>query len=275
MRLSKHHGLGNDFLVMADPEGSLELGEDLARSVCDRHLGIGADGIMRMWPAGAALGMELRNADGSSAEMSGNGIRCLVQAALRSAMAPPAPFSVLSAAGERLARPLWRSGPTDFIEIGMGPAAFVEDPPGLEKVLEGGEGPVYLGALAVSVGNPHLVLQLATAGELDSFDLASEGSRIEAALGCNVEWVADVAPGQLRMKVFERGAGVTAACGTGSVAAALAAREWGIGTDSAVVENPGGTLAVRLEGDEAYLSGPAVYVADVELDAEWLGQLAR
>ncbi len=259
-------------MVYDDTEGKRPLSTELASVLCNRRLGVGADGIMRMSALDGAVKMELRNADGSPAEMSGNGIRCLAQAGIRSGLVEGPSLVVVSVVGERRISLLGRSGSTDFIEVDMGEVVLTEDPPGLEKVLEMGEGPTYLGALSVSVGNPHLVLQLGTEGELAGLDAAAEGSRIEAALGCNVEWVVPRSAATLAMKVFERGVGVTAACGTGSVAVALAAREWGLGGDSFEVENPGGVLGVRLEGGRAALAGPATHVGDVEVDEEWLSE---
>jgi diaminopimelate epimerase len=243
-QLSKHHGLGNDFLVLLEPERSVDL-PALARAACDRHRGVGADGLLvaRRDP----LTMELYNADGGVAEMSGNGIRCFAQAVVDAGWQSAGGFDVVTGAGVRAVVVSEESAPgLRQVSVDMGTAKVRDH--------DGGPTPV---AAEVDTGNPHLVL-LADDRTLDLDAIGAANPHV------NVEIVTAVGDG-LVMEVFERGVGRTLACGTGSVAAAAAARSWGIVGDHVVVHNPGGDLAVDLQGDEARLIGPTQFIARVEL----------
>ena len=252
MRLTKHHALGNDFLVLLDPEGELDAGEAMARALCDRHRGIGADGLVHAGPGrgGADVSMLLRNADGGRAEMSGNGARCLGQAVAMSRGVEDLNLAVATDAGVR--RVAVRAGEdqrTVWGSVDMGPAK-----------LRGAEQPPAARAAEVDIGNPHLVL-LSPEGPPDA-ELEAAG-RSRPDLNVEVVW-----PGprhdSISMRVWERGVGETLACGTGACAAALAAREWGLTGPSVTVHMPGGDVEVEL-GDTVTLSGPSVYVATVEV----------
>lgn len=260
LRLTKHHGAGNDFLVLLDGDDRRPLAPAEVAALCDRRRGVGADGVLRAVPgrAGAALRMELRNADGSAAEMSGNGIRCLVQAAVAAGWAAPGDVEVDTDAGRRTVT--YASGPTPAFgraRVAMGGAVLgeelaLEDPPGLRA------------ARAVDMGNPHLVLLLS--GPPTDEVVAGVGRRLEVSVagGANVEFLwSEPAPGALAMRVWERGVGETLACGTGTCAAAAAAAAWGLGPGPFQVRNPGGVLEVELTGDGVVLGGPTVHVADV------------
>ena len=244
MQATKHEGAGNDFLVVCDPNDAISLSVAQVRLLTDRRRGIGADGIIRIGPGrdGCDLSMQLFNADGGQAEMSGNGIRCLAQAAVDAGLVAPPRFTVATAGGVRTVeytpgeRPGWASARVD-----MGPARLGPDQP-----QEFGDRRVR----TVDVGNPHLVL---LGPDTAAVDVAELGPKLAAAFtgGINVEWitVAEDADGELLdFRVFERGAGETLACGTGSVAAAAAARSWGVlRQDGPVrVHNPGGILEVML-----------------------------
>jgi diaminopimelate epimerase len=252
VQLSKHHGLGNDFLVLLDPEGTSPATPALARALCDRRTGVGADGLLWAGPArdGADVSMTLHNADGSVAEMSGNGIRCLAQAVARARGASSLDLDVATDAGVRHVevRP---GGPnTVQVRVAMGAITEAEVPD------------LGLGAkdsLGASVGNPHVVALFVDRAALDA---AADGF---AMVDRNVEFVVPgPAEGELTMRVVERGAGETQACGTGACAAAWAARRWGLVGDRVTVHMPGGSAQVEL-GDEVFLTGPAVHVADVEV----------
>lgn len=269
LALSKHEGAGNDFLVVVDPEDHVRLSADQVRALCDRHRGVGADGVIRVGPGrdGADLSMELRNADGSEAEMSGNGMRCLAQAAVGAGIVLPPRFTVATAAGVRTVtyQPGERPGAATA-SVEMGPARLGKEQPQRfpdRRVRE------------VDVGNPHLVLL----GPSDPAEVAVAeiGPRIEAGYpgGINVEFVTAAAlPDELLLRVWERGVGETRACGTGSCAAAAAARGWGIVGDHVRVRNPGGMLEVWLgqsDGDPVVLAGPVHRVADVVVEVGTLG----
>ncbi len=246
LTLTKHHGLGNDFLVLLDLEQCSPLDEALARALCDRHRGIGADGVIRVTPGPrdctAPLTFELRNADGSAAEMSGNGMRCLAQAALSAGLVSGPSFAVSTPAGVKqvTVRPTEAPG-VIWASVNMGP------------VLREGD--------LVDVGNPHRVTVV---NELA--DLAAVTSD-DAFL--NVEFVcAGPEPDAVTMRVFERGVGETQACGTGACAAAFVAFDRGlVGGRRVTVHQPGGDAEVILHDDgTATLAGPAEFVCRVEWD---------
>ncbi|MGH9108649.1 MAG: diaminopimelate epimerase [Acidimicrobiales bacterium] len=268
----KHEGAGNDFLVALDPAGKLDLGPDHARALCDRHRGVGADGLIVVGRdgVGADLTMVLWNADGSQAEMSGNGMRCLAQAAVAAGLVTPPRFTVATGAGVRAVELTSDDGQNAVASVDMGPVRL-----GTERS-EGGPG---RRSRAVDVGNPHLVVL--SDGDPAGADLAGMAAGVAARCpgGVNVELVAPgPGPGQLVMRVWERGVGETLACGTGSCAAAAAARSWGMVGDRVLVANPGGTLDVRLgagDGAPAVLAGPVRRVAEVLVDAAALEAVAR
>jgi diaminopimelate epimerase len=262
LHLSKYQGAGNDFLVLVDLGDELELDRGLISWLCDRHIGVGADGVIRVGGGtqGAHLTMDLHNADGSVAEMSGNGLRCLAHAAVRAGAVDPPQFSVATLAGVR---------GVDYVAgVGLGPAYATTD-----------MGPVTLGedetsrfapdrARRVDVGNPHLVVLCVDPGDID---LARVGREIEARypMGMNVEFISVSGDDELTLRVWERGVGETLACGTGTCAAAAAARAWGRVGPHVLVHNPGGTLEVTLgaeETDSVLLGGPVDRVADIVVD---------
>ncbi|MGI8663938.1 MAG: diaminopimelate epimerase [Acidimicrobiales bacterium] len=262
MRLTKHHGLGNDFLVLCDPSETDPITAKLARSVCDRHRGIGADGLLRLSPGtnGAQLTMELRNADGGRAEMSGNGISCLVQAAVHAGLVNGPTVAVSTAAGLRTVTVApGEARHSHLMTVDMGRAKIGDD----EPAWLGGH---VLRAARVDVGNPHLVLHV---DDLDAIDLADRGAAIDARTpgGSNVE---TIVPGtersELVMRVYERGVGITEACGTGACASAAAAVAWGLASPELVVRQPGGSVAVQV-GDTIHMTVPVVQVASID----WFG----
>ena len=261
MRLTKHHGLGNDFLVLLDLTGATPVAPEHVVALCDRRTGVGADGLIRVTAGtdGADVTMELRNADGSSAEMSGNGLRCLAQAVFQSGSAPPPVLRVATGAGVRTVTALARTGDRSHrFSVDMGQAKVGGDEP------EWVEGNV-LRATRVDVGNPHVVLHWG-ADQLPGRDeLVAIGSRIDGLTpgGANVEVVRPgPGPGELTMVVFERGVGPTLACGTGACAVAAAGQHWELAGDEATVHMPGGPVTVTL-GDPVLLTGEATSIATV------------
>jgi diaminopimelate epimerase len=261
---SKHEGAGNDFLVVLDPDDSVRLSVAQVRLLADRRRGIGADGIIVVGPArhGADLSMRLYNADGGEAEMSGNGIRCLAQAAVDAGLVTPPHFTVSTAAGTRVVDYAAGANGWGSARVDMGPARLGPDQP-----QEFDDRRVR----TVDVGNPHLVL---LGPDTQSVDVTELGPKLQAAFsgGINVEWITVESDGDgdfLDLRVWERGAGETLACGTGSVAAAAAAHSWAVAGDGVVrVRNPGGMLEVTLGADEdatAYLAGPVRKVANIEI----------
>jgi diaminopimelate epimerase len=282
MRLTKHHGLGNDFLVLLDPDASHPVDADLARALCDRHTGIGADGIIRAIPqtggGRARVRMELRNADGSRAEMSGNGIRCLGQAlvmgwpGLGEGDGPGVEVAVATDAGLRTVTVHEQVDPATLVlSVAMGVATIEGDAP------EWTGGPAAR-ALRVDIGNPHLVLDLSAAGAAaaDEVDLVALGESVNSKLpeGANVHLLTVDGPAGtgadrgIAIRTYERGVGPTRACGTGACASAAAARAWGLADRRVPVAMDGGRAEVTLgaeAGDDVVLRGPATYVGAVEL----------
>lgn len=264
MRLTKHHGLGNDFLVLLDLDGIYPVSPDQAVALCDRHTGIGADGLLRVTAGvgGADVTMRLLNADGSVAEMSGNGIRCLAQAVFQAGLAAPPLLTVATDAGLRTVRVLERTGPrTQILSAEMGQAKVGEERP------EWVDGEV-LRAVQVDVGNPHIVLHWGGAQLPDQDSLIAIGARIDDSTpgGANVEIIQPASGGGLDLVVYERGVGPTQACGTGACAAAAAAHGWELVAETATVHMPGGSVEVTL-GDPVVLTGEATSVA--VLDTPW------
>jgi diaminopimelate epimerase len=291
MRLTKHHGLANDFLVLLDDGDVGPLGPERVRALCDRRRGVGADGLIRAsrpgpgerpGADGVVAVMELTNADGSPAEMSGNGIRCLAQALLAGGWADGPAVPILTAAGLRT---VTAHGPaagadraTQDFSVDMGVATLGAEAP------EWADGPLVR-ARFVTTGNPHLVVELAPghteAADGDTADvrLVELGERVNAKVpdGANVHLLTTAPPttdpdaagageSDVVIRTYERGVGPTMACGTGACAAAAAAAAWGLadGSRPIAVRMPGGTARVTL-GPTVVLRGPATSVALVEV----------
>ncbi len=269
MRLSKLHGLGNDFLVLLDDGSMGPVAAERSRALCDRRRGVGADGLIRSEGLGRGLiSFELSNADGSPAEISGNGARCLGLAAARAGWWEDRsrPLVLRTTVGER--RLDWQGGDLAEASLRVGMGAVAAGPPSewWAYDLAGAAGD-WKGR-PVRVGNPHAVALIE--GELPPLE-ELEALLAKTELGgpddVNHEFVVrGPGAGELTMVVRERGAGWTQACGTGSVAAAWAALQEGWVGPLVTVHNPGGTVQVDLSQPEARLTGPAVFVAAVEVE---------
>lgn len=239
MRFTKMHGAGNDFVVL---DGTLEdaLTPERVAEVCDRRTGIGADGLLRVTPtADDGARMEYWNADGSVAEMCGNGLRCVAWFAHRrgwigavsTVETPRGPLPVEIVGDHR-------------VRVGVGPVTVGE-----RTAVAGVE------ATRVDVGNPHAVIQVA---DVAGADVDGIGRRLEAGVpgGINTGFMAASGDG-ITLRVHERGVGETLACGSGAVAAAAVA----LGGDGMVdVRLPGGTLTVEVANGRAWLTGPVAEV---------------
>jgi len=259
LELTKHHGLGNDFLVAFHPHVA-DL-PALARRVCDRRRGFGADGLLiGETEPGYAARMVLYNSDGSRAEMSGNGIRCFAQALARR-RGDTEPQKIVTDAGERLVTVCPTDDP-DVIEaaVDMGEVTALAQPAGWHLVGSDPARPVrHLG-----VGNPHAVVLVDDVAVVDLLTLGKMVPQI------NLEVVeAGPEPTAIRMRVHERGAGITEACGTGACAAAWAASSWGLVAEHVgeiTVHMDGGDAKVRLQDPmkgHCTLVGPAVFVGSI------------
>jgi diaminopimelate epimerase len=254
--LEKWHGAGNDFLVALRRSGGPRLDAATARRWCDRHTGVGADGLLEGTLGHAGLCMALHNADGSPAEVSGNGLRCLAASATLHGLVPEGTVEVETGAGpRRVTTALDPSGSRAWGEVEMGDV----------EVREGGS--LATGVIAL-VGNPHVVV--ADEGG-DEAELLARARTLAAGLGdgANVEFVTIEGSERLSIRVVERGAGLTLACGTGSCAVAAVAHRLGLTGPRVTVANPGGDLVVTLDGTAATLSGPAVRIATIELAEPW------
>jgi diaminopimelate epimerase len=278
------HGTENDFVVLPDPDGSVwpesRLDPAMVRRLCDRRAGLGGDGVLRVVrsvhvpDAPAVLGdaldrcewfMDHRNADGSHAEMCGNGIRLFLHVLVTEGLLDRSTCEAGVLVGTRGGPRRVGATPDGDYWVDMGPAR----PFGEGKATLSGQ--VFSG-LAVSMANPHLACL--TDVDLDSLDL-SAAPTFDTALfpeGVNVEVIDVVEPGtHIRLRVFERGVGETRSCGTGACAAAYAALVDDGRTDgTVVVDVPGGRLSVQVDVGTTVLTGPAVIVSAGELCAEWL-----
>lgn len=267
--VQKLHGLGNEFLVVVPvatvPEATSE--DEMAsraRRLCTPSSGPGADGLIVASWSGGDLVMVLHNADGSRAEMSGNGIRCLVHAVHRHLDGLGElrnEFRVLTDAGVREVTVLSSSGDDLVCSVGMGPVTTIDAPEGWSGLGCHPDRPVA----HLSLGNPHSVVGVDDVAEVD---LVSLGALVPQV---NLEIVAPgVEPGTIRMRVHERGVGVTAACGTGACAAAVAARRWGLvpsGGDEVEVLMDGGRATVRVGDTGAVtLTGSSTWVDEFGVD---------
>lgn len=285
---TKGHGTGNDFIIIADPDGELALTPEQIAVLCDRHFGIGADGVLRVVHSraiaegAASLAeepdaewfMDYRNADGSIAEMCGNGVRVFAHYLVRAGLATIEPGTTLPIGTRAGVRDVTSSGTGYQVDLGRWRLSG-DDPLAKARGLD-----VARPGLGIDVGNPHVVVALASEEELAGLELEYV-PELEPQLtaGANVEFVVPGEPlvrdgiGHVSMRVFERGVGETLSCGTGVAATALAVRYWAgeHAPDNWRVEAPGGTLGVRMfpaeDGEHVALSGPAqlVYSGNVDL----------
>lgn len=297
LQLAKLHATGNDFLVHLDLDekwgsrGSELLDRATRAALCDRATGIGADGLIRILPAASEgsstprIAMELANADGGWAEMSGNGIRCLAWVAAREGIATNGILEVDTLAGERRLE-LYRGPSADGVvgaRVEMGsvtfnPASIPIDAPSAFALEATVHGTRYVGD-AAGMGNPHFVLLVDDPAEA----LVERHGRLlerDARFPnrTNVEFVArslDDA-GRLRMRVWERGIGETRSCGTGACAVAAVAQRRGMVGEQVTIAVPGGVLEVELGRDGViHLGGPVRHVFDVAIDLDKVRAVAE
>jgi diaminopimelate epimerase len=291
LSFTKGHGTGNDFILVADRDGTVDLTAADVAAACDRHRGIGADGLIRAVPSsflpeGRALlqqapdaewFMDYRNGDGSVSEMCGNGVRVFVHFLVSHGLIDLAEGATVAVGTRGGVKIVERSA--DGYSVDMGPWEFIYPDAAAaratDSLVEADGLQVARPGLSVSMGNPHTVVALAEIAELRAtrlFDAPSVDPL--PPNGTNVEFVVPHDPlmhdgvGQVSMRVHERGVGETLSCGTGACAAAVATRFWA-GEDAPDVWSvtvPGGVVGVRFRlgagGDEhVHLSGPAVLVA--------------
>jgi diaminopimelate epimerase len=284
MIVAKGHGTLNDFVLLCDLDAAVSLAPPAVAALCDRRHGLGADRVLRVTTAGAALAaglldrlpdgvssgdwyMDYRNADGSVAQMCGNGVRVFSHYLRASGLEQRDEFVVGALAGPRPVTVHRANQAYADVTVDMGKANRL----GPGEAVIGGR--VFRG-LAVDVGNPHLACvdpHLTVAG-LAALDVAAPVTfdRTQFPEGVNVEILTAPADGVVTMRVHERGVGETRSCGSGAVAAAVAAlADTGAGTGALTVRVPGGEVVVTISEATSYLRGPSVLVAQGELSEEW------
>ncbi|HWF70756.1 MAG TPA: diaminopimelate epimerase [Mycobacterium sp.] len=288
MIFAKGHGTQNDFVLLPDLDAKLTLTPAVVSALCDRRRGLGADGVLRVTTAGAVLAagvldrmpdgvtaddwyMDYRNADGSTAQMCGNGARVFAHYLQASGLESRDEFVVGSLAGPRPIV-LHRIDATNAdVSVDMGKTNTLGSGGKAFEVTVGGR---TFGGLAVDVGNPHLacVDPELTVEALAALDVAAPVTFDKAQFpdGVNVEVLTAPADGAVNMRVHERGVGETRSCGTGTVAAAVAALSYtGAASGTLTVRIPGGDVVVTVTEATSYLRGPSVLVAQGELSEEW------
>lgn len=284
MIFGKGHGTQNDFVLLPDVDAALSLTPQRVAALCDRRRGLGADGVLRITTASAAVAvgvldrlpdgvdagdwyMDYRNADGSIAQMCGNGVRVFAHYLRASGMESRDEFVVGSMAGPRTVTLHHADATNADVTVDMGKANRL----GSGAAVVGGR---RLRGLAIDVGNPHLACvdpQL-SGDELATLDIAAPVQFDTAQFpdGVNVEVLTAATDGVVRMRVHERGVGETRSCGTGTVAAAVAAlADAGADTGTLTVRVPGGDVVVTITDATSYLRGPSVLVAHGEVSEAW------
>lgn len=270
MQFTKMHGLGNDFILIEDfDKNNLANGAELAVRLCNRKTGIGADGLVFILPSETAdIQMRIFNPDGSEPEMCGNAIRCFARYLYDHGIVKKQTIRVETLAGIRIPRIIENPAGEALVEVDMGE-------PELERgriPMLGEPGKVVAEPLpvngstynvtCVSMGNPHCVIFVDNA---EDYPVAAIGPRVETHTAfpnkTNVEFVQVLNENEVRMRVWERGAGITMACGTGACASAVAAHLNGFTGREVIVHLDGGDLFIRWAQDNhVYMMGPAAYV---------------
>jgi len=290
---AKGHGTQNDFVLLPDVGAELTLTAARVAALCDRRRGLGADGVLRITTADAAVGagvlerlpdgvgsndwyMDYRNADGSTAQMCGNGVRVFAHYLRASGLESRDEFVVGSLAGPRLVTLQHVDATNADVTVEMGKANRLGSGGKAFEVIVGGK---RFTGLAVDVGNPHLACvdpQLSLE-ELAALDVGApvQFDRAQFPDGVNVEVLTPAVGGLVQMRVHERGVGETRSCGTGTVAAAVAAlADAGADTGTLTVRVLGGDVVVTITDATSYLRGPSVLVARGEIADAWWSALA-
>ena len=278
MRFTKMHGTGNDFVMVDARSAPARDWPKLAEAMCDRHFGIGADGLILMLPSTQAdLRMRMFHPDGSEAEMCGNGIRCFTKLAFEEGMvgAGVEAFNAETGAGLLELRPVWQGARVEAVRVNMGAPIFEPEriPVAMANsaVQPDARGRAWVASAdievagqsyrlaCVSMGNPHAILF--TDLDVAQFPLEALGPQFEhhpffpRRVNFHVANVLD--RGTIRMRTWERGAGITLACGTGACATAVAAQALGLTDPKMDMQVPGGRLTIEWAGTgDVFMTGP-------------------
>lgn len=282
MHVTKMHGLGNDYIYLA-PREEMDWPQ-VSRAVSDRHFGVGSDGLILALPSDQAdLRMRMFNADGSEAEMCGNGIRCLAKFAVEEGLVPAGSerVTIETLAGIMTLELYRENGVVNAARVDMGHPSF--DPATLPANIEG-PGPIVdlpitvgdmeLNLTLASIGNPHAIHYIET--DPDAFPLERIGPLVENhplfPRRVNFQVVQVLDPGHVKHRVWERGSGITLASGTSASAVAAASRMRGFTGDRIVDSLPGGDLVLEWDGEgSVFMTGPAARV----FDGEWHAEIAH
>ncbi|SHE27213.1 diaminopimelate epimerase [Alkalibacter saccharofermentans] len=270
INFSKYHGTGNDFIIIDNLEGEILLQQNQIAFLCKRHFGIGSDGLMLVEKSKKSdVKMTYYNSDGTPAQMCGNGIRCFAKHVYDNGMISGKNFSVETPAGEKhIEIQTDESEKAFLISVNMGKAIF--EPKEIPVVYEQEKamdipfktpwGEVVISA--VSMGNPHAVIEVA---DVDSYPYREIGPFIEKLEfypeGTNVNFAQIIDRKNVKALTWERGSGLTLACGTGSCAVAVVLHKKGLVDKDVVISIPGGRLKVQID-DTITMTGPAVHVFD-------------
>lgn len=276
MNFTKMHGTGNDFIIIESKDARRDWSK-LAVAMCDRHYGVGADGLLLMLPSSKAdFSWRIFNSDGSESETCGNGLRCSARYFIERGAARPgqSKLTIETIAGIRKVNVTKKVGKVISVRVGMGKPRFgASEIPVLPAGDDVKKGQMLTRNLTldgkklklnlVSMGNPHAVFFYR--GDLSKFPLASIGPKVERhkifPARANFEVVRFLGNGKLESRTWERGVGETLACGSGACATAVAARLNGYINDRAMIKLPGGVLEIEWDGaGEVYLNGPAEFV---------------
>lgn len=280
IEFSKYQAAGNDFIIVDDMEGMIDLTPEQVRLLCDRHFGIGADGLILARPSSEADAyMHFYNPDGSLAEMCGNGIRCFARFLYDNSIVEKTLMKIDSLAGVKEVELFFDKDGAVTVEVALGRVSFLAReiptllvPPNEEVIgAELKAADQTFKVTCVNVGNPHCVIFVK---DVDEIDLEKIGPAIENhdafPKKTNVEFVQVLSTGHIKVRVWERGAGITLACGTGAVASAAAACRNGFCAATMKVDLPGGRLYVSFDEDfNVILKGGAEHVFNGFLSNEF------
>jgi len=263
-RFWKYHGHGNDF-VLVDHRGLPDIDPAVTRAVCNRHKGIGADGILALIEApGGGHFMRVFNADGSVADMCGNGLRCFVRWLVDVIEVAPEPMTIGSDAGDQRCIPRLTAGRVQDVSVNLGPPAH-------RAPLEVSVGTRVWPGHDLFLGNPHFVISRGAASGEAAADGPALATHAAFPHGTNVEWLEVLSPTEANVVIYERGVGVTQACGTGGAgAAAVGVLTETLSVDAdLLIHQPGGDLTYRVESTtgDVWMTGPAepVFVGETSL----------